>query len=160
MFYFLHSTWVLSFYIGLVLNFLLKIVMRHRYLWHVPKSSSPSKHPGCQGIVSRALQNILSNFVYCRSRTSYANFKLTLCTCAQSHALGTCTKFQLEMFTINVISSIVYFREIVLESSWYVGETPPRCDKQVLWRPPGCQYFSEMVIIMYNHHHEYYFWVK
>ena len=37
--------------------------------------------------------------------------------CAQSHALGTCTKSQLEILTINVIYSIVYFRKIILESS-------------------------------------------
>ena len=28
-------------------------------------------------------------FVYCRNQTSYENFKLRLCTCAQSIALGT-----------------------------------------------------------------------
>ena len=80
---------------------------------------------GCFTNVSRALQNILSNFVYCRNRTSYANFKLTLCMCAQSHALCTRTKFQLEILTINVISGIVYFREIVSESSRKVSETTP-----------------------------------
>ena len=40
-------------------------------------------------------------------------------------ALGTRTKFQLEILTINVISSSVYFREIILESSWNVSETTP-----------------------------------
>ena len=80
---------------------------------------------GCFTNVSRALQNILSNFVYCRNRTSDANFKLTLCTCAQSHALGTRTKFQLEILTINVIFGIVYIREIVMESSRNVSETTP-----------------------------------
>ena len=43
--------------------------------------------------------------------------------CAQSMALGTRTKFQLEILTINVISGIVYFREIILESSRNVSET-------------------------------------
>ena len=41
---------------------------------------------------------------------------LKICMCAQSHALGTHTKFQLEILTINVISGIVYFRKIILES--------------------------------------------
>ena len=41
--------------------------------------------------------------------TSYQNFKQKLSTCAQSHALGTCTKFQLEIDTIIVISGILYF---------------------------------------------------
>ena len=40
-------------------------------------------------------------------------------------ALGTRTKFQFEILTINVISSIVYFREIILESSRNVSETTP-----------------------------------
>ena len=40
-------------------------------------------------------------------------------------ALGTRTKFQLEILTINVIAGIVYFREIILESSRNVSETTP-----------------------------------
>ena len=46
--------------------------------------------------------------------------------CAQSHALGTRTKFRFEILTINVISGTVYFREIILESSQNVSETTPR----------------------------------
>ena len=38
--------------------------------------------------------------MYCRNHTSHENFKLKLCTCAQSHALGTRTQFQLEIFTL------------------------------------------------------------
>ena len=60
---------------------------------------------------------ILSKFLCCGNRTSYENFKLKFCTCAQSHALGTRTKLQLEILTINPISDIAYFREIILESS-------------------------------------------
>ena len=80
---------------------------------------------GCFTNVSRALQNILSKFVYCRNSTCDQNFKLKLCTCAQSHALGTCTTFQLEILIINVISGVVYFREIILESSRNISETTP-----------------------------------
>ena len=54
------------------------------------------------------------------------NIKLKICLCAQSHALGTRTKFQFEIMTLNVITGIVYFREIILESSWNVSETTPR----------------------------------
>ena len=43
--------------------------------------------------------------------------------CAQSHALGTRTKSKLEILTRNVISDIVYFREIILESLQNVSET-------------------------------------
>ena len=42
-----------------------------------------------------------------------------------SHALGTHTKFRLEILTLNVISSIVDFREIILESSRNFSETTP-----------------------------------
>ena len=76
-------------------------------------------------------QDSLSKFVYCRNHTSYENFKLKLCTCAQSHALGTCTKFQLEILTINLNSGIVYFRKIILRSSWNVSETTPWSDTDI-----------------------------
>ena len=45
---------------------------------------------------------------------------------AQSHALGTHTKFQLEILNINVFFGIVYFREIILESLWNINETTLR----------------------------------
>ena len=80
---------------------------------------------GCFTNISRALQNILSEFEYCGNSTCYANIKLKLCTCAQSHALGTRTKFPLEILTMNVISGIAYFHEIILESSRNVSETTP-----------------------------------
>ena len=52
-------------------------------------------------------------------------FQVEICTCAQSMALGTRTKFQLEIITINMILGIVYFREIILQSSRNVSETTP-----------------------------------
>ena len=39
---------------------------------------------------------------------------------------GTRTKFQLETLIINVISGILYFRKIILETSWNVSESTPR----------------------------------
>ena len=48
-----------------------------------------------------------------------------MCTCARSHALASRTKFQLGILIINVISGIVYFRQIMLGSSQNVGETTP-----------------------------------
>ena len=47
--------------------------------------------------------------MYCSSHIYVENFKLKLCMRAQSHALGTHTKFQLEIVTIRVISGIVIF---------------------------------------------------
>ena len=94
------------------------------------KISSAKRWPGgCFTNVSWALQDIISKFVYCRNRTSYENFKLKLCTCAQSPVLGTRTKFQLKILTIYVISGMVYFRKIILESSRNISETTP----SVLW---------------------------
>ena len=73
-----------------------------------------NEHPGvCFTNVSRAIQNILTKFVNRKNRTSGENFKVKLCTCAQSHALGTRTKFRLEILTINVISGMLYFRDII-----------------------------------------------
>ena len=89
----------------------------------LPMSCQHREPGGCFPNVLRALQNILSKFVCCRNRTTYEHFKLKLCSCAQSHALGTRTKFQLKILTINVISGIVYFRDIMLESSRNVSET-------------------------------------
>ena len=45
--------------------------------------------------------------------------------CTQSHALGTYTKFQLEILTTNAIPDIVGFRQIILEGSRSVSETTP-----------------------------------
>ena len=45
--------------------------------------------------------------------------------CAQSHALGTRTKFQIKILTMNVIYNSVYFHEIILESSRSISETTP-----------------------------------
>ena len=49
----------------------------------------------------------------------------TLNLCPKPMALGTRTKFQLEIVTLTVISGIVYFRNIILESSRIVCETTP-----------------------------------
>ena len=60
------------------------------------------------------------------------NLKLKLCTCAQSMALGTWTKFQLEIFIRRTISAAYKFPENILESSQNVSETTPRSLK--VWR--------------------------
>ena len=46
--------------------------------------------------------------------------------CAQIMALGTRTKFQLEILIRNTILLIYKFRENILESSRNFSETPPR----------------------------------
>ena len=52
---------------------------------------------GCFTNVSRALQNNLAKIYNASNHIYGENFELKLCTCAQSMALGTRTKFQLEM---------------------------------------------------------------
>ena len=81
--------------------------------------------------------------MYCRTSACDQNFKLKLCTCTQSHALGTRTKFQLEILIINVISGVVYFREIILESSRNVSETTPQALRER--NPPVTRRFLHKV---------------
>ena len=98
------------------------------------KMSHRSRSGGCFTKVWQALEDILSKFVYYRNRNSGEKFKLKLCTWAQSIALGTRTKFQLKILTIDVISDIVYFGEIILESSRNLSETTPRITNiKLLW---------------------------
>ena len=51
------------------------------------------------------------------------NFKLKLCMCAQSNALGTCLKFKLEILIKSMISAIHKFRENILKSSRNISES-------------------------------------
>ena len=70
-----------------------------------------------------ALQNNLLKIHNTRNHIYGENFKLKLCACAQSMALGTRTKFQLEICITSLISAIHKFRENILESSWNTSET-------------------------------------
>ena len=81
---------------------------------------------GCFTNVSRAVQNNISKIYNTRNRIHSDNFKLKLCTCAQSMALGKHTKFQLEILMRSTISAIHKFQDNILESSWSVTETTPR----------------------------------
>ena len=81
---------------------------------------------GCFTNVSRALQNNLAKIHNARNHIYGKNFKLKLCMCAQSMALGTHTKFQLEILIRSTISAIHKFRENILESSRNVSETTLR----------------------------------
>ena len=79
----------------------------------------------CFTNVSRALQNNPVKIYNARSQIYSENFKLKLCMCAKSLALGTRTKFQLEILIRNAIYATHKFRENILESSRNVSETPP-----------------------------------
>ena len=81
---------------------------------------------GCFTNVWCALQNNLAKLYNARNHIYGENFRLKLCTCAQSMALGTRTKFQLDIPIRSTISTIHKFRENILESSRNVSETTPR----------------------------------
>ena len=81
---------------------------------------------GCFTNVSRAPQNILAKIHNTKNHIYGENFNLKICTCAQSKALGTRTKFQLEILITSTICAIHKFRENFLESSRNVSETTPR----------------------------------
>ena len=81
---------------------------------------------GCFTNVSQALQRNLAKIHNAKNPIYGENFKLKLCMCAQSHALGTHTKFQLEILIRSTIFAIHKFREKILESSRNVSKTPPR----------------------------------
>ena len=84
---------------------------------------------GCFTNVSRALQSNLVKMCNAIIMIIYIygeNFKLKLCTCDQSIALGTCTDFQLESLTRSTISATHKFRENIFESLWNINETTPR----------------------------------
>ena len=103
-----------------------------------PRESGPPN-------VSRTLQNNLAKIYKARNNIYAENFKLKLGTCVQSMALGTRTKFQLEILIRSMILVIYKFLENILESSRNVSETPPwifhefkqcmcqECISQVLW---------------------------
>ena len=78
---------------------------------------------GCFSNVTGALQNNLAKIHNTGNHIYGENFKLKLCTCAQSHALGTRTKFQLEILIRTTISAIHKFQENILESLRNVSET-------------------------------------
>ena len=71
------------------------------------------------------LQNNLVKIHNARNHIYVGNFKLKLCTCAQSHALDTCTKFQHEILIRILISAIHKFRVNILECSQNFSETTP-----------------------------------
>ena len=81
------------------------------------------KPEGCFTNLSQAHQNNLTKLYNARNHFYGENFKLKLCMCAQSIALDTHTKLQLEILTRSMISVIHKFQEIILENSWNISET-------------------------------------
>ena len=76
--------------------------------------------------IPQALQNNPVKIYDTRNHIYSDNFVLTFCMCAQSMALGTRTKFQLEILMMSTISAMHKFWKKILESLWNVSETPPR----------------------------------
>ena len=74
-----------------------------------------------------ALQNYLAKLHNAKNHIYGENFKLKICTCAQSMGLGRCTKFQLEILIKSMISPVHKFWYNNLESWWYVCQTTHWC---------------------------------
>ena len=88
---------------------------------------------GCFTNLSQTLQNNLAKIHNARSHIYDENFKLKLCMCAQSMALGIRhTKFQLEILIGSTIFAIHKFRENILESTQNVSETTPGLNEMSL----------------------------
>ena len=84
------------------------------------------QEPGaCFTNVLQTFQNNLAKIYNAINHISGQNFKLKLCTRVQSMALGTHTKFQLEIHIRSTIFAINRFRENILESLQNVSETTP-----------------------------------
>ena len=99
----------------------------HYWVNVYPCGTSRSRIQGVVSLRFRELsQDILSNLciteIVLLMRISSWNFVRE----PKAMLLGTRTKFQLKILPINVISGIVYFREIILESSRNLSETTLR----------------------------------
>ena len=112
---------------------------------------------GAQGVVSltfRELSKIILQKIHnARNRIYGENFKLKLCTCAQSMDLGTCTKFQLEILIRCMIFTIHKFRENILDSLRNV-KLPPATYSHMLvylsipiWKVPKPLYCNKAKFI-------------
>ena len=88
---------------------------------------------GCYTNFARALQNNLAKIHNARNQIYAENFKLILCTCAQSMVLDIRTKCQLEILIRCTISAIHTLWENILESSWNVSETTQAHQTQWCW---------------------------
>ena len=90
------------------------------HIWKEPLYRNGSQNipepGGCFTDVSRTLQNNLAKIYNARNSIYAENFKLKICTCAQSMALGMRTNFQCEIHIRGTISVIYKFRENILES--------------------------------------------
>ena len=86
--------------------------------------------------------------------------------CAQSMALGTHTKFQLEILIRSTISAIHKFRENILESSRNISETTPWWHQAITWTDIDFSpvrtidihlraVSQEIIINIYNYHEFY-----
>ena len=95
-------------------QWIIKLIIPDDILWFsLHWSANQTRQPGgCFTNISRALQDVISKFVYCRNCTSYENFKLKLCMCAQNHIQNFKLKF----------SPLMWFRALYFFWQDYVGE--------------------------------------
>ena len=108
---------------------------------------------GCFTNVSQALQDILSKFVYCRNHTSYENFKLKFCMCAQSMALDTHTKFQLHIPPYMWFLTLHIFARLFSRARKTLVKQPPgpwRSNELLPYGPLRTLEIGELVIYFYG----------
>ena len=77
------------------------------------------------GVVSRALQNNLAKIYNASIHIYGENFKLKLCTCAQSMALGSRTKFLLEILSRGTFLQYTNFERIFQRARETMVKQPP-----------------------------------
>ena len=100
------------------------IVMEMMLLKCIPLLQQCTIYLGVVSQTYRKLSKVISRKYTMPDYNYDENFKLKLCTCAQSMASGTHTKFQLAILTRSTICAIHNFQENVLECS-RDSETPP-----------------------------------
>ena len=98
-------------------------IIRAKGFSSFPSCNFFGMHLGAVSLTFRELRKLFSR----KYTTPEITFMVKLCMCAQSKALGTRTKFQLEILIISIICVIHKFREKFLGSSRNVSETAPRC---------------------------------
>ena len=135
--------------------------LRHAFITEICiMEKTCTQQPGsCFTNALRALQNNIAKIYNARTHIYGDNFMLELCMCAQSMALGTHTKFQLENLTRSMISAIHKFQENNLESSWNVFETTPRHPSHngfmSSWLKSHENNFALIVILTIHSHHNF-----
>ena len=114
------------FWPNLIIDIHLKAIDILHEIWSISSSLMVWTPGGCFTNVSQAPQNILVKIHNTRNHIHGENFNLKIYMCAQSKALGTRSKFPLEILITSTICAIHKFRK----NFWRARET-------LVKQPPG-----------------------